>query len=544
MTTVPELARTAFAEWRERVASDPLDQDAHFANLVRRAGHSDVLPQLAEFARRCASELDALARETNLDANLPRLARYDGQGNRTEQVVFHPGYHALGRAIYGTGLMGRYATRGDEVATLGFMYTYSQLGEAGHACPLACTAGLIKILQRAPDAPPEWLTRLYDADYDSHFHGSQFLTEVQGGSDVGANAVVATPDADGWWRITGEKWFCSVVDAQLFLVTARPQPGREGTRGLDAFVVPRTLDDGQVNHFHVRRLKDKLGTRSMASAEIDFRGARGFRVADFRDVVSIVLNTSRLYNAMACCGLLQRAWREADAYARARVAFGRPILEFPAVARIVAGLRAEAYGARASSFFLAESADRIARGEADEVEQAGWRAMVNLNKYWTSVQSTLAVRDAIEVLGGNGAIEAFSVLPRLLRDSIVVEAWEGGHNVLCAQVLRDARRSALHEALFAWLDRSVGLDDALLANRDRWRLLVDRADADGLVRDVVDELRPAVQAALLRHGHAADPVDPLEAVAADHLSTMARRGYDPLSDAGLGERIAELTAAR
>ena len=198
MTSVPERARAAFAAWRERVAHDPLDQDPHFANLVRRAGHASELPALRAFGLRCATSLDPLARETNVDANLPRLARFDGQGNRTEQVVFHPGYHELGRAVYATGLMGRYATPGRELATLGFMYQLSQLGEAGHACPLACTAGLIKILQRAPHSPAAWLERLYDPDYDTHFHGSQFLTEVQGGSDVGANAVVATDDGDGW----------------------------------------------------------------------------------------------------------------------------------------------------------------------------------------------------------------------------------------------------------------------------------------------------------------------------------------------------------
>lgn len=542
MSDVTEQARAAFDAWRARAERDPVAQDRHLVALLERAGHGDVVDTVAAFGRRCATELDALARETNRHENLPVLRRYDGQGNRTEAIVFHPGYHELGRATYGTGVMQRYGEPGQETATLALMYQLSQLGEAGHACPLACTAGLIKILQNTDaDVPEAWLERLLDPDYDTHFHGSQFLTEVQGGSDVGANAVVAEPADDGTWRLHGEKWFCSVIDAQLFLVTARPAGERDGTRGLGAFVVPRNLEDGRVNDFVVRRLKDKLGTRSMASAEVDFTGARAWRVGDFRDVVSIVLNTSRLYNAVAACGILQRAYREAEAYARARTAFGQPLLAFPTTARTIARLRSEVYGARATTFLLARMADRRATGRSDALEQAAWRGLVNLNKYWTSVQATLGVRDAIEVLGGNGAIEEFSVLPRLLRDSIVIEAWEGGHNVLCAQVLRDARRGQLHVAMFDWLARELGDPVALRVQRERWTAVLDRKDADTVFRDLVDDLRPVLQAAILRHD-ARDGKDPIEAVAADHLEIMGARAHDPITDAGLMERVRALTA--
>src|SRR5262249_34506396 len=155
-----------------------------------------------------------------------------------------------------------------------------QNGEAGHCCPLACTAGLIKLLQRRGSAELQarFLPRLLDADYDTHAHASQFLTEIQGGSDVGANALPATPDGPGGWLLDGEKWFCSAADAQLYLVTARVAGRSGGTGGLGAFIVPRLLDDGQVNGIHLRRLKDKLGTRSMASAEIDFRSATALAI--------------------------------------------------------------------------------------------------------------------------------------------------------------------------------------------------------------------------------------------------------------------------
>ncbi|MFT7520538.1 MAG: acyl-CoA dehydrogenase, partial [Kiritimatiellia bacterium] len=453
-----QAARDQFTAWRADVSRDWMADDPHFCALLRRYGLQSHRPSIDAFARDCATVIDPLARLTNEDAHLPRLRTWDGQGHRVEQIDFHPSYHQIGRIVYGTGLMGLYAEPGQELHTLATLYLLSQNGEAGHACPQACTAGLIKMVQRASNVPDEWLSRLYEPDYDRHMHGAQFLTEVQGGSDVGANAVMAEPtERDGWWSLTGEKWFCSVIDAQLMLITARKPGGTAGTRGLHAFAVPRTLD-GAVNGLRIRRLKDKLGTRSMASAEVDLVDARGVDLGPFKDVVQIVLNTSRLYNGVACAGVMQRAWREAHAYAWNRQAFGQPIANFPSTARIIASIRAQAYGARASSFEAAALADRIALGTADATQRSAWRALVNLNKFWTAVRCTLVVRDAIEVMGGNGAIESFSVLPRLLRDSVVLEAWEGGHNVLCAQVTRDCLKLGVHHALFEWLGVRVGPD--------------------------------------------------------------------------------------
>ena len=340
------------------------------------------------------------------------------------------------------------------------------------------------------------------------------------------------------WTISGEKWFCSVIDAHLFLVTARVDD-QAGTKGLAAFAVPRQLPDGQVNHFSIRRLKYKLGTRSMASAEVDFHGALATRVGDFRRTVDIVLNTSRLYNAICSCGILQRAWREAQGYAEHRLAFGQPILAFPSTARIVARLRTEAYAARASTFLLAHL-----RHQRDTDPNA-WRMLVNLNKYWTSSVGTSMVRDAIEVLGGNGAIEAFSVLPRLLRDSIVCEAWEGGHNVLCAQVLRDCQRSGMHRPLFELVRKMGGGSERLDTVQTRFEALLEAPTgrAAAHIRDLVDELRPLVQAAALKD-QIRTPEDPLIPIAAEHLLAITARGWDPLDDPGLDHRVRTLTTRR
>jgi alkylation response protein AidB-like acyl-CoA dehydrogenase len=537
----PTAARADFAAWRAELARNTFDADPHLQSLV--AFHGRDAEDLRDFGD-VVPALDPFVRENNRDEHLPRLRRWDGQGNRIETVDFHPTYHMIGQAAYASGMMSRYREPGREFETLALLYQFAQNGEAGHSCPLACTAGLIKILQAdGSERAKGWLERLLDPDYDTHFHGAQFLTEVQGGSDVGANAIVAEDAGDGSFRIRGEKWFCSVVDADLFLLTARPEGARGGTVGLRTFVVPRELPGGGVNHFAIRRLKYKLGTRSMASAELDFQGAVAYPVADFRQTVAQVLNTSRLYNAICSAAMLQRAAREAHVYARHRKAFGRPILAFPTLARIVARLRTEAYAARSVTFLLAQLSDRIATGQASARDEGAYRMLVNLNKFWTSIAATLSIRDAIEVLGGNGAIEEFSVLPRLLRDSIVCEAWEGGHNVLCAQALKDAYKLSLHEPMFALLEELAGDDVPQVATaRARFErlLALPPDDASVHIRDVAEELRFAAQAAVLAAEARHEGSDPLLPVVVDHHLTMNAPGYDPLEDPGLSDRVRQL----
>ena len=258
------------------------------------------------------------------------------------------------------------------------------------------------------------------------------------------------------WSISGEKWFCSNADADVFLVTARVADPATGTKGLGLFLIPRLID-GQPNGFRIRRLKNKLGTRSMASGEIDFSDARASAlgpVSDgFSSVMNLVINTSRLFNAAGCAGHARRAWVVASTYAAHRTAFGQPIGAYPLVAETLAWIRADAVASMASTLLLAGIAERIDDATATPREQAFFRIAVNLNKLQTSVLSHDAVNRGIEVLGGNGAIESFSVLPRLLRDNVVYENWEGSHNVLRAQVLRDCRRLGVHQGFYAELAR-------------------------------------------------------------------------------------------
>jgi len=242
----------------------------------------------------------------------------------------------------------------------------------------------------------------------------------------------------------------------------------------------------------------------MPTGEIEFDGAAAEPIGDlgdgFRNLVGIVLDTSRFHNAVAACGLMRRAFTEARAYARRRVAFRRPIIDFPAVQALLAGMKTRSRAALATTFRLLEQTDRVDVGDGGEGLRAARRIGVMVNKYWTAIQATRSARDGIEILGGNGTIEDFTVMPRLYRDAIVIESWEGTHNTLCAQILRDFRVRGLHRT---WLDRiarEIGelppdgtraVADALLADvRRRVERLVDADEvaAASWVRDVVDAM--------------------------------------------------------
>jgi alkylation response protein AidB-like acyl-CoA dehydrogenase len=349
------------------------------------------------------------------------------------------------------------------------------------------------------------------------------MTEAQGGSDVGANVVAAEPDGDAW-RISGEKWFCSVADADQFVVTARPAGAPDGTRGIGCFLVPR-LVDGLPNGFSIRRLKDKLGTQAMATAEIEFDGALAYAIGALQDgfkiAAGVVLNTSRWLNALGSTGLMRRAYLEAASYAGFRETFGRRIDEYPLVRENLAVMRTEEYAALLSTL---ELTGLVESSEPDDV--AYHRILVNANKFSTSLAGTRVARRGIEVLGGNGTIEDFSPLPRLYRDSVVFESWEGTHNVLCAQVARDLRK---YGSLDLVLDRARGADA-------RVDLVLDdlashmRHDDPLHFRRRLDRYVRALQTTLLfREGE--------ETLAELHLRRHLLPAWDPESDPEYGELL-------
>lgn len=446
-------ARDQFAAWHDRFPVNSFDSDHHLDLVNRRYLDSDRLAANRVAAAAFGSQAAILADVVeSYRPRLPELVKYDGAGNAVEEVRFAAGYEDAGAIVWGSGLLRGARAAGKSFETANLVYLASLHGEMGHMCAAICTTGLARVLRRSAtdELRDRFLPGLTEIDYRSALRGAQFLTEVQGGSDVGGIATVATQAADGTYRITGEKWFCSVADAGVFLLLARPPDAPAGTAGLGCFVVPRLLD-GKPNGFSIRRLKDKLGTTSMASGEIDFADSVAYVVGDvgdgFKIMVTAMLNSSRWLNAVGDIGILRRAYLEASNYAAVRTAFGQPIGEFPLVRSQLATIKAEWLAALHSTWALTaldEAVDLASTGVDLDPADAGFhRYLVNANKLGCSLAATTVVRHAIEILGGNGAIEDFSVLPSLLRDAVVYEQWEGTHNVLTAQVLRDMGRLGL-----------------------------------------------------------------------------------------------------
>lgn len=469
-----ERGRAELSAWERAQPINFYETDAHLQRALECYWGVEGLrahaPRLAQFGGLAATVVDQAVRRANEAENLPRVDRYSTVGERIEDVTHSADHHEAGRHIYGSGAMSVYSNLGNNLLALALFYLSSYNGEAGHNCPLACTAGVIKTLQFAGNEPlkAKYLPRLLDENYATRFHGAQFLTEVQGGSDVGANGCRATVlDArQNLWAINGEKWFCSNVTADLALVTARPDGAPAGTRGLGLFLVPRRLDNGRPNGLFIRRLKDKLGTRSLATAELDLRDCQAYLIGEpgrgFGQAMEFVVNTSRLYNAVGSAGAARRAYVIAQTYATHRGAFGARLIDYPLVQEALAEMRCTTMALTSGSLYLAHLRDEIETGRADATAKDFFRLAVNLNKYRSSISATDVVRRGIEILGGNGAMENFSVLPRLLRDCVIFEAWEGAHNTLLAQSVRDIQKLKLHEAFCARLQSwfaELGDDD-------------------------------------------------------------------------------------
>ena len=556
-----DQARSALHAWQQQKPKNFYTASPFLRHLLRFYLRDETVDaweeRLETFGRVCAEVIDPAAAENDRIGHHPQLRRWNDLGERTEEIVFHPSYHRAGRPAWESGILTLQEKPGQAMIQAALFFLLSHCGEMGHACPIACTSGLIRALQtRGSQAlQKQFLPRLLDSNYDSLAVGAQFITEIQGGSDVGANACTAEPHPDrpGMWYISGEKWFCSVAHADLFLVSARPINAPPGTKGLGAFLVPRRLEDGSLNGFTIRRLKEKFGTRTLPTAEIDFDRALAYQIGEidegFKIIIEQVLNVSRWFNAIGSCGLLHRAYLEVETFARHRLAFGHPIREYPLVLEALAEIKTETMAAMASTFFLTHLIDRIDLGKATEDEKAIHRFLVNTNKYATSIAASLALRRAQEILGGNGAVETFSIIPRLYRDSVVYESWEGSHNVLCLQVLRDCQKYHIHRPLLRWITaRLETLDTPDLAPyRDTVHHRVQTVErrlnqvlesppelAQLHIRRVLDELMAAFQAVCLMQHYYRETTHQQTAELAPAIRFWIQKHinptYDPMED--------------
>jgi putative acyl-CoA dehydrogenase len=484
------------------VADDPL-----LAGAVRRGGAEWALDELHELGRLAGSEAVAeMARLVN--EHPPRLRTHDRYGHRIDEVEFHPYWHELMATAVSHGLHGapwRSDRPGAHGARAAKFYVWAQ-AEAGHLCPISMTYAVVPSLRHHAALAARYEPLLTSSEYDYGLRepgtkrglvAGMSMTEKQGGSDVRSNTTTATLAADGSWTIVGHKWFTSAPMSDLFLVLAQA-PG-----GLSCFFVPRVLPDGTRNPIRLERLKNKLGNRSNASAEIEYEGTTGWLVGDEgRGIPTIMemVNNTRLDAMIASAAGMRWGAVQAVHHAAHRRAFGARLIDQPLMANVLADLVVESDAAVAVSMRLAGANDRATTG--DRTEEAFRRLALPVSKYWLCKRAPVHAAEALECLGGNGYVEE-SQMPRLYREAPVNSIWEGSGNVAALDALRAvATRPESLDAFFDEAQRGSGADARLDHAVARLRRELAAPDAlEVRARRLVEALALVLQGSLLvRHG--------------------------------------------
>lgn len=469
--------------------------DPSLADLLRihldakLVAHLD--PHLDRLGGLVGGRLDECGRMA--DRHGPVLHPRDRFGRDVQSVEYHPAYRELEAAAFGefgihamshrAGILG-WPTPYPVTAKHAFTFLFNQ-AEFGMGCPINVTDGAAKLLSRFGDAAlkAKYLDGLTQTDMAKLTQGGQFMTEKEGGSDVGTLTTKAVQDGDHW-RLTGEKWFCSNADAKIVMLLARPEGAGMGTKGVGLFLMPRFLDDGTPNHYRIVRLKDKLGTRSMASGEIKLEGAIAYAVGKLdRGFVQMaeMVNSSRLSNGVKSTALMRRAWHDAMTVANNRVVFGKRIADLPLARRQMLKITLATEQALSLSFLTADALDRAEAGSQDAA--ALLRILTPTLKLRATRDARQVTGDAMEMRGGIGYIEEF-VTPRLLRDAHLGSIWEGTSNIVALDamsraVAKHGAEAALGADWHARLDDSASVPQAW---RDTLRTYADRGIA--LAREV------------------------------------------------------------
>src|ERR1051326_4807935 len=395
-------------------------------------------PQLASMGERAAIDVAPLAQIA--DRNTPQLVTHDPRGNRINRIDYHPSYREMQKVAYGSGVIAmKYASHDHsaDAPFVGFALGYLfAMAEMGLYCPLCMTDGVAHALTRhgTREQIDRVVPRLASTNLDTLWTGGMFLTERAGGSDVGANETIAR---DG--RLTGQKWFCSNVDADAVLATARPEGAEPGIRGMRTYLLLTRGNEG----ITIDRLKDKLGVRSMPTGEVTLRDAPADEIGDFH-VIAEMMNLSRLYNAVASVAVIGRAIHEARWYIERRRAFGRNVIDHPLANETLLQLEAEHLGALVLTFDTVDAFRRASNGDIDAFRLL--RILIPIAKAVTGKLAVPCVSEAMELIGGNGYIEDW-VMPRLLRDAQVLPIWEGTTNILVLDTLRVSRKERSHALL-------------------------------------------------------------------------------------------------
>ncbi|MBI3146897.1 MAG: isovaleryl-CoA dehydrogenase [Betaproteobacteria bacterium] len=462
----------------------------------------------------------------------PELKSHDRYGRRRDEVEFHPAWHECLGWLKARGCdTGPWADPrpGAHVARAALFMLFAEV-EAGSLCPTTMTYGAVPVVRQDPALAEPWLRLLLSRTYDGRFLPAEEkrgvmigmgLTEKQGGSDVRANTTRAEPIGKGEYLLTGHKWFLSAAMSDAFLVTAQT------ARGLSCFFLPRWTPDGRPNALRLLRLKDKLGDRSNATAEVEFEGAWARLVGEEGRGIPTVLemgNYTRLDCALGSTGLMRGAFNHALHHARHRAAFGKALVDQPLMQNVLADLALEVEAATALVMRIARGIDRQ---DQDEDERLLRRVFTPIAKFWVCKRGAQFGAEAMEVLGGNGYVEE-APLARCYRQLPVNSIWEGSGNVMCLDVLRAlSKHPRIAELLLAEVAPAQGKNAAF--DQHLARLMGAFKDQDGLdtrARRLTQDLALALQGALLLQ-HAPDFV--AEAFCASRLGSDAGAVFGTLA---------------
>ncbi|MBV8925815.1 MAG: acyl-CoA dehydrogenase family protein, partial [Bradyrhizobium sp.] len=494
------MTRPAFATHEVFNQSPPLEDvdlyalDRPLQEAVAAFGGAAAQAELSDFGRHWGSAALA-ARGRAANENTPKLRTFDAKGNRRDEVEFHPAYHELMAHSAHAGLHnstwttdGKAAGGAAEVIRAAKFQMAAQV-ETGHLCPITMTRASVAALASQPDllasTMPVIGTRSYDPSLAPWWEKRGMtlgmgMTEKQGGTDVRASMTRATRAADGY-RITGHKWFMSAPMCDAFLVLAQAE------QGLTCFFMPRFAPDGSVNAIQFQRLKDKLGNRSNASAEVEFVGAYAIRVGEEGKGVRTIIQMVQLTRqdcAIASAGLMRSGLAHALHHARHRSVFQKHLADQPLMRAVLADMALHVEASTAAVMRLCRAFDRM--GD-DPLEAAYMRLLTPAVKYWTCKSAPPFLFEAMECLGGNGYVEE-GILARHYREAPVNAIWEGSGNVMCLDVLRALSREA--EAAMAVLEVLGEASHGLPGARETATFIAKafrRADGERMARLAVEK---------------------------------------------------------
>lgn len=443
------------------------DAAALFAHYLPDALFRHLAPTFDRLGGLAGGRLDELAGIA--DHNPPTLSVRRRTGEDCNVVEKHPAYVEMERLAFSELGLAAISHRGalgwpepmPPVAKYALTYLFVQ-AEFGLLCPVNMTDSLTRTLKRYgdPNLVGRFIARLTTLDFDELTQGAMFMTEQGAGSDVAATTTRAALQPDGTWKLTGDKWFCSNADADLAFVLARSEDAA-GMKGISLFLMPKVKGDGLPNDYRILRLKDKLGTRSMASGEVRLEGAEAYLVGErgrgFHQIADMV-NSSRLSNGVRAAGMMRRAVTEALFISRRRQAFGKRLIELPLMRRQLAKMLVWTEQARCMMFLTSDALERANRNDPTGLKLA--RIMTPLMKFRACRDARKVTGDAMEVRGGCGYIEEWADA-RLLRDSHLGSIWEGTSNIVALDVSRAIARDDALPALKTWTEellREAALD--------------------------------------------------------------------------------------